>query len=585
MAAGKKRSSEVLVFGEPCSSVYAIRRWNRAAARRELNDMTSVAARLMAAAIAAWAVVTSATEERRLSVAEYRARMEAGWIGQMAGVAWGVPTEFRWKDELIPSDQVPAWSDPMINTAFDQDDLYVEMTFLGVLERLGCDVPIREAGIAFANSEYRLWCANRAGRNNLRLGIAPPDSGHPAFNRCPNDIDYQIEADYSGLIAPGLPQVAVDLGWVFGRLMNYGDGVYAGQFIGAMYAEAFFEQEPRRIVEAALEAIPAGSDYAAMVRDLLTWHAEEPRNWEAAWQRCQRKWRLGRERGSNGGIDARINGAYVLLGLLYGEGDPVNTIRIAMRCGQDSDCNPSSAMGVLGVALGLDRLPAGWRIALDRTRTFSHTPYTFDRLLDVCERLARQAVVRHGGRVEAGPGGEWLVIPRRPPQPSPLLKSWEPDRPLGVTFSPDELGRIRFAAVDHPIQGWSVQNCGHDMEPGFRREWGGRRGVWVTHPFNRTTGCTLSREVLIPETGGRLVVEVGHHPKGDFELIVRVAGEEVVRTLVGEATAIEGWLSLTVDLRRWASRRVRIELVNFPNNWSNEAAYWDSVRVELNGSN
>ena len=36
--------------------------------------------------------------------------------------------------------------------------------------------------------------------------------GHPKFNKCPNDIDYQIEADYSGLIAPGLPNVAVAMG-------------------------------------------------------------------------------------------------------------------------------------------------------------------------------------------------------------------------------------------------------------------------------------------------------------------------------------------------------------------------------------
>ncbi len=537
----------------------------------------------LAVLMGAWPAAASDGTERRLAVAEYRRRMEAGWIGQMVGVAWGAPTEFKWRDEIIPADRVPAWSDAWINAAFDQDDLYVELTFLEVLERHGLDVPIREAGIAFANSDYRLWCANRAGRNNLRLGIAPPDSGHPAFNPCPNDIDYQIEADYSGLIAPGLPQVAVDLGWIFGRLMNYGDGVYAGQFIGAMYAEAFFEREPRRIVEAALAAIPAGSDYAAMVRDLLAWHAEEPRNWEATWNKCQQKWRLGRDRGSNGGIDARINGAYVLMGLLYGESDPSQTIVISMRCGQDSDCNPSSAMGVLGVALGLDRLPAGWRAALERSRRFSHSAYTFDRLLDVCERLARQAVVRHGGRIETGAEGDVFVIRRRNPNPSPLLRSWDPDPPLGVTFSVEELDRMPYAAIQNPIRGWAIRDCGTDMEPGFRREWGGRRGVWVTHPRNRTAGCTLVREVTVPEVGARLVIEVGHHPKGDFELLVRVSGEEVVRTVVGDTTAIDGWLRRSVDLGRWAGRRVPIEVVNNPNNGANEAAYWHSLRIELGG--
>lgn len=157
------------------------------------------------AALAAAAVAA----ERRISLSEYRDRMEAGWLGQMVGVAWGAPTEFKWKDAIIPAESVPAWSPEMVNNAFNQDDLYVEMTFLQTLQRYGLDVSIRQAGIDFANSEYRLGCANRAGRENLRKGIAPPDSGHPAFNRCPSDIDYQIEADYSGLIAPGLPQAAV----------------------------------------------------------------------------------------------------------------------------------------------------------------------------------------------------------------------------------------------------------------------------------------------------------------------------------------------------------------------------------------
>ena len=38
-----------------------------------------------------------------------------------------------------------------------------------------------------------------------------------------------------------LPQAVIDLGEKFGRIMNYGDGVYGGQFVGAMYAEAFLK--------------------------------------------------------------------------------------------------------------------------------------------------------------------------------------------------------------------------------------------------------------------------------------------------------------------------------------------------------
>ncbi|MCK4959885.1 MAG: ADP-ribosylglycohydrolase family protein, partial [Planctomycetes bacterium] len=155
---------------------------------------------------------------RRISVEEYRDKMAAGWIGQMAGVGWGAPTEFKFKGTIIPEENVPMWEPGRINQ-FNQDDIYVEMTFLRSMELHGFDVSMRQAGIDFANSGYRLWHANVFGRTNLREGIAPPDSGHPKFNAHADDIDYQIEADYSGLIAPGLPNVVIELGEKFGRLM------------------------------------------------------------------------------------------------------------------------------------------------------------------------------------------------------------------------------------------------------------------------------------------------------------------------------------------------------------------------------
>ena len=58
-------------------------------------------------------------------------------------------------------------------------------------------------------------------------------------------------------------------------------------------------------------------------------------------------------------IDAKLNGAYVALGLLYGAGDFDATLRIATRAGQDSDCNPASAGGTLGSRGPPPSTPAG----------------------------------------------------------------------------------------------------------------------------------------------------------------------------------------------------------------------------------
>jgi len=384
---------------------------------------------------------------RRLPVTEYVDKMKAGWIGQMAGVGWGGPTEFKWKGQIIPEDKMPKWKPEMINQ-FRQDDIYVEMTFMRTLELYGLDASLRQAGIDFANSGYNLWHANRNGRDNLRKGIAPPDSGHPKFNKHADDIDYQIEADYSGLIAPGLPNLAIELGETFGRLMNYGDGLYGGQFVAGMYAEAFFEEDMVTIVKAGLQCIPQGSQYHECISDVLKWYKLNPNDWQKTWQLIKNKYQdnkdyrrfscKGPEADFN--IDAKINGAYIVMGLLYGKGDPDQTIIISTRCGQDSDCNPSNAGGILFTTMGFSKIPDKFKSALNPEGKFSHTP----RLIEVSKKIVRQAVHRVGGSVEkTATGQEVFVIPTQQPAPSALEQCWEPGPVANTRFTRQEMTKIK----------------------------------------------------------------------------------------------------------------------------------------------
>jgi len=87
---------------------------------------------------------------RKIRVSDYLDKMKAGWVGQMVGVGWGGPTEFKYQGEIIPANEMPTWQPKMVNQ-FHQDDIYVEMTFLRTLELYGFDVDIRQAGIDFAN--------------------------------------------------------------------------------------------------------------------------------------------------------------------------------------------------------------------------------------------------------------------------------------------------------------------------------------------------------------------------------------------------------------------------------------------------
>ena len=160
-------------------------------------------------------------------------------------------------------------------------------------------------------------------------------------------------------MAPGQPNAAAELAWRAGHTMNYGDGVYGGVFIAAMHAEAYFATNIDQIIEAGRQAIPAGSKYRQVIEDVIAWK-DQGNTWptklaaspeQVGQHRSLSRWRW--QQSFN--IDAKLNGAYVLIGLLYGGGDFESSMRIAMQCGQDSDCNPGSAAAVLGTYYGFVR--------------------------------------------------------------------------------------------------------------------------------------------------------------------------------------------------------------------------------------
>ena len=192
--------------------------------------------------------------------------------------------------------------------------------------------------------------------------------------------------------------------------------------------------------------IPQELLYAQLVRDMLKWYRIDPKDWKLAWRCAKAKWRDNPEyqKFSSGDIDVKINGAMVLLGFLWGEGDPENTIRISARGGYDSDCNPSSAAGVLFTSLGLKNIPAKYYTALDRSKKFSFTAYDFPSLIEVCERLARQVVLKEGGKIKKDSNGkELFIIPQNAPAPDGYDIAWAPVRPEGCRYTPEERERSR----------------------------------------------------------------------------------------------------------------------------------------------
>ena len=359
-------------------------------------------------------------------------KIAGGWAGKMIGVTYGAPTEFRAQSKIY-EDSIK-WKPADIKGSMWQDDIYVQLTFLMSMDKYGLDAPAKKFQEMFAKAGYPLWHANMQARKNYYDSIFVPASGSPEYNLHADDIDFQIEADYIGFMCPGMPNTASVIAEKIGHIMNWGDGVYGGIFVAALYSEAFFEPDILKIIEKALGSIPAESDYYKIVTDVIKLHKQYPSDWQAAWKELESKWGDVDicAAGSTFNIDAKLNGAYIVLGLLYGEGDPVKTLDITTRCGQDSDCNPSNAMAVLGVIKGFSGLPAEMQKGVSEIgdSLFINTTYSFNSAVESTNKYANKLILRDGGKIS----GNNILIKTQLPVPAAYEVSF-PDLVFDKTVS------------------------------------------------------------------------------------------------------------------------------------------------------
>jgi hypothetical protein len=122
-------------------------------------------------------------------------------------------------------------------------------------------------------------------------------------------------------------------------------------------------------------------------------------------------------------IDATVNSAYVVMGLLYGNKDFTKSLEIATRCGQDADCNPSSVGGVLGAVLGYKSIPAYWKQGLAEAEDipFKYTTMSLNKVYEIGLKHALQNIERNGGKVN----GDAITIAVQQPQAVRLEQGFE----------------------------------------------------------------------------------------------------------------------------------------------------------------
>jgi hypothetical protein len=475
-----------------------------------------------------------AVDTRTISTEILKDKIAGGWAGKMIGVTYGGPTEFQAQGKTF--DDSIKWVPADVTGSIWQDDIYVQLSFLMAMDQYGIDAPAKKFQEIFAKAGFQLWHANVQARKNYYDSIFPPQSGHPDFNIHADDIDFQIEADYIGFMCPGMPQTANKIADKIGHIMNYGDGVYGGIFVAALYSEAYFENDILKIIDNALLSIPAESDYSKIINDVILLHQHYPADWRAAWTDLTDKWSKVQicGAGSDFNIDAKLNGAFIVMGLLYGDGDPSRTMEITTRCGQDSDCNPSNAMAVLGVIKGLKGLPAEYQQAVNAMgdSLFDNTSYSFKSAVEKTMSYAQKLAVENGGDATESE----LKIKVQQPLPFALESAFPKlvfDKEISV-FENEGLemnGKWSTSANKNALYSdkagdeisFSFEGTGVSLVGNWVKD-GGKADIYVDGQLKRTIDCFFY--FAKQEHEGMNLYHVTNLPEGNHTIKVVVKGEK-----------------------------------------------------------
>ena len=330
---------------------------------------------------------TQASEEsqpiRSLTADDYYEKIHGAWLGSAVAGGSGMSVEGMHKRDLRPfltdlgqwplTDYIrtlPRHRDPdrkqwytaddwgPVEFGPDDDSLY-QIANLLLIEEKGPEITSQDIADKWLAS-FSVFEAQNCGRavrvaeQLLKKGVKPPESGQHEKGEY---MGGQMKGEFWGYLLPGNPEAAAKYGRVDAEVAFHTNGVYGEMFMAALTAEAFFESDPLKLLEAGLAVIPSDCDYARCIRDVTEWHKQWPDDWEKAHERIDATWvPEGDDK------DRRVfpNNAVIALALLYGEGDFEKTISIAVTAGWDTDTNAADVGPVMGIILGPRAISEKW---------------------------------------------------------------------------------------------------------------------------------------------------------------------------------------------------------------------------------
>lgn len=335
-----------------------------------------------------------------LSRSEYQEKLEGFWLGACIANWTGLVTEmdkignigdvktgpFYTREDWGKPDQPSIWGEGVpsdLSATIDfvfadsiwgaDDDTDIEYMYQHLLYENQTSIlsaeQIRDGWLKHIKKEEEnyLWVSNQRAFDLMHEGLLPPATGAPENNQEFEMIDAQLTTEIFGLLAPGRPDIALKMAQLPIQNTARKNAQWIAEFYVIMHSLAPAKSNSTSvrdhlfaIADSARQHLPEDS-YSASMFDFVQEQYTTGKTWEQARDAIYQRYQVEQADGydltsrnmyCNACFAAGINFAASMVSLFYGEGDIIETIKIGVLCGWDSD-NPTATWGgLLGFMLG-----------------------------------------------------------------------------------------------------------------------------------------------------------------------------------------------------------------------------------------
>ena len=199
----------------------------------------------------------------KLDFNTYRSKVRGCYLGKTIGGTLGAPFEC-YRGVYDVDGFMQDVSEPVPN-----DDVDLQLVWLAAAEREGKNIDSHVLAEYWTTYVSAAFSEYGTGKNNFRMGILPPLSGHMR-NENRNSNGAWIRTEIWACLCAGNPALAATYAYYDACVDHSGEGVYAAVFMAAVQAAAFFESDVHKLIAIGLSYIPAACGVRSAVELVLS---------------------------------------------------------------------------------------------------------------------------------------------------------------------------------------------------------------------------------------------------------------------------------------------------------------------------